>query len=213
MARAATKPKAPATKPPKKRRSKNDSDDDSSDVELVDPKKAKKKQRQSVNWKGNDQWTDMAVGYLLDNPEFRRKLFSDSTAEAKKEQRKKSVAKDGKAVQYAELAKFIFEEDPKEQARYVNDPAKYAVSVETRFHRLKKEYKGHLEVLGATGAGLHPDDVKEDSNIESLIGKSCKIRDDWPWWDDLHAFWRELPSYNPIGVQSSEPGTDHASAA
>ncbi|KAJ6461894.1 hypothetical protein C8R47DRAFT_1240485 [Mycena vitilis] len=148
------------------------SDDDSSDVELVDPKMAKKKQRQSVNWKANDQWTDMAVEYLLDNPEFRRKLFSDSTAEAKKENRKKSVAKDGKAVQYAQLAKFIFEEDPKEQARYANDPAKQQYRV-----------------------------------------SDWQIRDDWPWWDNLHAFWRELPSYNPIGVQSSEPGTDHASAA
>jgi hypothetical protein len=40
-----------------------------------------------------------------------------------------------------------------------------------------------------------------------------EIRDEWPWWDDLHSFWRELPNYNPIGVQSSEPGTDHAAEA
>jgi hypothetical protein len=39
------------------------------------------------------------------------------------------------------------------------------------------------------------------------------IRSEWPWWDDLHAFWRELPNYNPQGVQSSEPGTMHASDA
>ena len=36
------------------------------------------------------------------------------------------------------------------------------------------------------------------------------IRADWPWWDDLHAFWRELPNYNPHGVQSSDPGFQHA---
>lgn len=29
----------------------------------------------------------------------------------------------------------------------------------------------------------------------------------------MHGFWRELPNYNPIGVESSEPGTDHAAAA
>lgn len=40
-----------------------------------------------------------------------------------------------------------------------------------------------------------------------------KVRDDFPWWDELHAFWRELPNYNPVGVQSSEPGTDHAGEA
>ena len=39
------------------------------------------------------------------------------------------------------------------------------------------------------------------------------IRSEWPWWDDLHAYWRELPNYNPQGVQSSEPGTMHASDA
>ncbi|KAJ7888863.1 hypothetical protein B0H14DRAFT_3855863 [Mycena olivaceomarginata] len=64
--------------------------------------------------------------------------------------------------------------------------------------------------LGATGAGLHPDKVREDSKLASLIDK---VRDDFPWWEELHAFWRELPNYNPVGVQSSEPGTDHAGEA
>lgn len=29
----------------------------------------------------------------------------------------------------------------------------------------------------------------------------------------MHGFWRELPNYNPQGVQSSEPGFQHASDA
>ncbi|KAJ6540369.1 hypothetical protein B0H19DRAFT_864045, partial [Mycena capillaripes] len=162
--------------------------------------------RQLVNWAKNQQWTDQLVAYLSDNPDFRRKLFSDSTAAAKKEKRPKLVAKDGKVVQYGVLAKHIFEEDPKERARYHNDPSKYATSVETRIRRLKKEYKVYLEVLGATGAGLKPDDVEPGSNIASRIDRIVAV---WPWWTVLHSFWRELPSYNPIGVQSSEPGTDH----
>ncbi|KAJ7772089.1 hypothetical protein DFH07DRAFT_953372 [Mycena maculata] len=145
----------------------------------------------------------MLVEYLCDNSTFRIKLFSDSTADAKKEKRAKQVAKDGKAVQYGVLAKHVFAEDTAEQARYANDPAKYSTSVETRFRRLKKEYKGLLEGIGATGAGLHPDSIDPGNGI----------RKKWPWWDDLHAFWRELPNYNPIGVQSSELGTDHAAAA
>jgi len=67
-----------------------------------------------------------------------------------------------------------------------------------------------LEKLGATGAGLNPADVRPGSRIAGIIDE---IRDKWPWWDDLHSFWRELPNYNPIGVQSSEPGTDHAADA
>lgn len=39
------------------------------------------------------------------------------------------------------------------------------------------------------------------------------FRADWPWWDNLHAFWWELPNYNTIGISSSQPGTDHAAAA
>ncbi|KAJ7187546.1 hypothetical protein GGX14DRAFT_306442, partial [Mycena pura] len=154
--------------------------------------------------------TDMLVEYLSENPEFRIKLFSDSTAEAKKEDRKKQVAKDGKAVQCAVLAKYIFEDDEQEQARYANDPAKFAGTVETRLRRLKKDYILMLRKIGATGAGLDPDQVREGSKLASVFDE---VREEFPWWDELHAFWRELPNYNPIGVQSSEPGTDHAGAA
>jgi hypothetical protein len=39
------------------------------------------------------------------------------------------------------------------------------------------------------------------------------IQSEWPWWDDLHTFWRQLPNYDALGVQSLEPGTRHASEA
>ncbi|KAJ6483676.1 hypothetical protein DFH09DRAFT_1291947 [Mycena vulgaris] len=211
-----TKPKpkprtAPtATKRPqrKSRAKKVELAEASSDIEEVVP--SGRAQRTKVNWVKNPEWTDLLVSYLVDNPTFRIKLFSDSTAEAKKEKRAKAVAKDGKAIQYGELAKHIFAEDPSEQVRYVNDPTKYALSVETRLRRLKKEYQAKLVALGATGAGLDPVRIREGTALASLIDE---IRQDWSWWDDLHAFWRELPNYNPIGVQSSEPGIDHVSAA
>ncbi len=41
------------------------------------------------------------------------------------------------------------------------------------------------------------------------------INDEWPFYDDLHSLWCELPSYNPIGVTTSSAGQDfagHASA-
>ncbi|KAJ7724795.1 hypothetical protein B0H16DRAFT_1239175, partial [Mycena metata] len=163
-----------------------------------------------VNWEKNREWTDKMVEYLTINSSFRKKLFSDSTADAKKDKRAKAVAKDGKSVQYGELAKYIFKDEPNEQARYANDPGKYATAVETRLRRLKKRYQTCLGRIGATGAGLDPESVKAGTALASLIGA---VRDGFPWWDELHGFWRELPNYNPVGVQSSEPGTDHASAA
>ncbi|KAJ7195660.1 hypothetical protein GGX14DRAFT_474648 [Mycena pura] len=201
-----------AQPPPKARKSRATAQaqaDDSSDVEVTSTTKAKKT-RETVNWIKNPNWTDDIITYLSEDPAFRIKLFSDSTADAKQDGRRKLVGKDGKPQMYAQLAKHIFADDPDEQARYLNNPAKYATSVETRLRRLKKEYKGLVTTLGATGAGLERHQVLPGSKIASLLDDICSK---WPWWDDLHAFWRELPNYNPVGVQSSEPGTDHASDA
>jgi hypothetical protein len=38
---------------------------------------------------------------------------------------------------------------------------------------------------------------------------------EWPYWDDLHGFWSELPNYNPVGVSTSTAGQNfgaHAAA-
>ena len=107
--------------------------DDSSDIEVTESGRAPRKQ---VNWVKNPHWTDKLVTYLCENPTFRIKLFSDSTADAKKEKRAKQVAKDGKTVQCGVLAKYIFENDEQERARYAaNDPVKFAGAVETRLRR------------------------------------------------------------------------------
>ncbi|KAJ7120058.1 hypothetical protein C8R44DRAFT_529464, partial [Mycena epipterygia] len=153
--------------------------------------------------------THKIMEYLIDNPTFRIKLFSDSTAEAKRAGRQKLVGKDGKQQQYAQLAEYVFKDDPAEMVRFASNIQKYASAVETRLRR-RKEYIARCNKLGATGAGLDPELVSEGTNIANLIEE---IRESWPWWDDLHGFWRELPNYNPVGVQSSQPGTDHASAA
>ena len=41
----------------------------------------------------------------------------------------------------------------------------------------------------------------------------AKINKEWPFYDDLHTIWSELPNYNPIGVSSSQPGQDFAARA
>ncbi|KAJ6459852.1 hypothetical protein C8R45DRAFT_1109233 [Mycena sanguinolenta] len=188
-----------------------DDDDTGPEVEEVStPTATCKGKRQQVNWIKNPSWTDKIVGFLRDDPTFRIKLFSDSTADEKRDQCGKTVAKEGKAILCGTLAKHIFANDPQEQARYANDPTKYALAVETRLRRLKKDYIKLLGEIGATGAGLAPDQVKAGAQLASIFEE---VRKKWRWWDDFHAFWRELPNYNPVGVQSSEPGVDHAGAA
>ncbi|KAJ7122167.1 hypothetical protein C8R44DRAFT_705166, partial [Mycena epipterygia] len=102
---------------------------------------------------------------LIDNPTFCIKLFSESTAEAKKAGRQKLVGKDGKQQQYAQLAEYVFKDDPAEMVRFASNIQKYASAVETRLRRLKKEYIAWCNKLGATGAGLDPELVSEGTNI------------------------------------------------
>lgn len=125
---AATVPR-PRSKPQKEQA------DDSSDPEDADGTTTQKKKRTIVNWVKNPHWTHKIMEYLIDNPTFRIKLFSDSTAEAKKAGRQKLVGKDGKPQQYAQLAEYVFKDDPAEMVRFASNVQKYASAVETRLRR------------------------------------------------------------------------------
>jgi len=92
---------------------------------------------------------------------------------------------------------------------------------------LKTKYMAYLKELGSTRAGLNPASITKGSPIANIIGNhqlyyymdqiktfhTAGICNEWPWWDNLHTFWHQLPNYNPQGIQSSDPGTMHASDA
>ncbi|KIJ22682.1 hypothetical protein M422DRAFT_103583, partial [Sphaerobolus stellatus SS14] len=61
-----------------------------------------------ILWDSNSAWTLSVIEYLTDNPNFRRKLFSDSTREAKESGRKKNQGKDGKSQMHLVLAAEVF---------------------------------------------------------------------------------------------------------
>ncbi|KAJ7030932.1 hypothetical protein C8F04DRAFT_1263430 [Mycena alexandri] len=183
---------APEPKWLRKSRAKKKVEDSSSEVTVLPEVTVRTKHPQG-NWLKNTDWTDHLVKYLTDNSEFRRKLFSDSTAEAKK-RRPHQIHRERRLKH-------------PEPARYTNYPRKTGLTV---FNRLKWDYQKRVQRIGATGAGLNPTSVKEGTALASLIDE---VRNGFPWWDELHGFWRELANYNPVGVQSSEPGTDHASTA
>ncbi|KAJ7486870.1 hypothetical protein FB451DRAFT_1535021 [Mycena latifolia] len=88
-------------------------------------KKKKKKKRSIVNWLKNAHWTQAVITYLIDHPKFRIKLFSDSTAEAKKG-RQKQVGKEGKPRCMGSWRPMFSKKTPVEMVRYAASPAKYA---------------------------------------------------------------------------------------
>ncbi|KAJ7746212.1 hypothetical protein B0H14DRAFT_2275626, partial [Mycena olivaceomarginata] len=130
--------------------------------------------------------------------------FSDSTEDATKEGRKKHQGKESKIIMYRTLADAVFVKDtvPEEMVQgYETDKTRYVKSLQQQFARLKKQYSVHVKGLYQTGGGLKAQD-QQDNLIE-------KIKDSFPYWDELDGFWRELPNYNPIGVSNSTGGVDH----
>ncbi|KIJ28341.1 hypothetical protein M422DRAFT_140817, partial [Sphaerobolus stellatus SS14] len=145
------------------------------------------------------------IEYLTDNIDFRRKLFSDSTRDAKGAGRRKQQAKDQKVQMHATLASYVFakHEDTALAAEYAADPTRFGRSVGQRLQRLIRLYGDHIKDLGVTGAGLLSDEIIEGSGIANKIGMSYEIHDIFPFWDELHPFWRELLNYNPIAITNS----------
>ncbi|KAH9023311.1 hypothetical protein EDB84DRAFT_1247596, partial [Lactarius hengduanensis] len=155
-----------------------------------------------VQW--DDPRTERLIDWLEDNPEDRQRLFSDSSHDAKKENRTRRVAKGSKSTFHIKMAKYIFSVDADawvcEEVKA--DTKKYAKAVENRImHASTCEV--NLE-LGRTGAGLTVEEIQEDENLTNLLDK---LLSGFPAWKRLHGFWRTLPSFNPHLV-SSEPGQD-----
>ena len=99
------------------------------------PAPAKQKRAPDIQWAKNPDWTHSLIEYLGNHVAFRLKLFSDSTADAVREGRAKHTAKDGKAQQYAVLAKHIFACEPGQSALYLQNPGRIGTVVETRLRR------------------------------------------------------------------------------
>jgi hypothetical protein len=103
-----------------------------------DIKAEKKPRAKPIRWDDHKKWTQRAINYLIENPTFRKKLFSDSTTEAKDEGRKKVQGHEGKIIMYRTMAQAIFtHEDTDQETRleYEADPNKFARSTQQQFAR------------------------------------------------------------------------------
>ncbi|KAF8573146.1 hypothetical protein K439DRAFT_1421459 [Ramaria rubella] len=202
------------TKLPPIRKSRSQPNDGDTDEDEVDEENPQRRRAVEIPWAKNEDWTYRLVDYLEQNPDFRRKLFSDTTKDANAKKRPKNQGKNQKTVSYGILAAWVFDEDNRDNEKlrssYLEDKMHYNKSVGGQLAQCKKKYHGYCKSLGETGAGLDPEDVWQDSPLSNAIQM---IRDEWPFWDHLHALWRELPNYNPIGVSSSASGKEHADTA
>ncbi|KAH9162824.1 hypothetical protein EDB89DRAFT_1808944, partial [Lactarius sanguifluus] len=123
-----------------------------------------------VQW--GDSRTDWLIEWLEDNPEDRQKLFSDSSHDAKKENRPRHVAKGSKSAFYAKMAEYVFsaDGDARVHVEVKEDIKKYSKAVENQVTHLKRRYRDLTQELGRTGTGLTVEEIRKDSNLNNVLG-------------------------------------------
>ncbi|KAG2337325.1 hypothetical protein BDR05DRAFT_1005139 [Suillus weaverae] len=102
--------------------------------------------------------------------------------DAKEQGRKKKQSGSPKETYYAQLANAIFLND--------EDP---------EFNKSLKQ----------TGAGLTYDELQKNLQTKALIDSQLSK---FPWWPDLHGWWRTNPAYNTV-FSTADPGKNYESAA
>ncbi|KAF9234185.1 hypothetical protein BU15DRAFT_65928 [Melanogaster broomeanus] len=102
----------------------------------------------------------------------------------KKPGRKKEVSGVSKKDYFQQLAKQIFVNFERETGKSESSVVVFVFARSTTRSTNK---------LGQTGAGMSYEDLVADPTKSNIIQK---LVDSFPWWPDLHGWWRKKPAYN-----------------
>lgn len=104
------------------------------DEPQVANKKKAKDSGPSVSWAKDISRTERLIDWLEQNVIDRQKLFSDSSQDAKKENRKQRVANGSKSKYHLLIAAAVFsiDADPKVREDFQGNSTKYGKAVENR---------------------------------------------------------------------------------
>ncbi|KAI6006967.1 hypothetical protein EDD15DRAFT_2113800, partial [Pisolithus albus] len=155
--------------------------------------------------------TARLIGWCKTYPDTRIKLFSDSHQQAVNEGRRRQqmIAQKEVYLQQAAAAVFTHDHDMHIRQLYAQYPSVFIKPIKNRFQSLRKNYNEANKTLGSTGAGLTAAELRENPEQKKLLDK---ITETFPWWEDLHGFWRNNPSYNTV-FSTADPGQDFAAEA
>ncbi|KAF9506509.1 hypothetical protein BS47DRAFT_1367344 [Hydnum rufescens UP504] len=171
----------------------------------------------SIPWAKNPEWTDLIINALKNNEKLRHDLFG-STLKKKKITGLK-ISGVPKSDHHLALAEVIFKDDKVFGSEWIANPTRLATSVSGRMDALKRDYKKYQSELNGTGGGVTTEQREDDPDVANQIGKcllcslfsvftntllSVAINKEFPWYDDLHAMWRDNPAYNPLAVTNVE---------
>ncbi|KAF8142078.1 hypothetical protein EV363DRAFT_1150359, partial [Boletus edulis] len=152
-----------------------------------------------IQWEKNYAYrTDWLIEWCRDNPIKYIKLWGDSTQKANTDGHSKLQMSTHKSVLYAELAEYIFKDDEQFAERWQQDSKPFVAGTEHRDKEyvftllLRKKYTEQVKCLGQTGFGLTIEQL-QTSAYSSVI---AQIVVDFPWFEDLHGWWKDNPVCN-----------------
>ncbi|KIK17973.1 hypothetical protein PISMIDRAFT_110315, partial [Pisolithus microcarpus 441] len=165
-----------------------------------------------IQWDNKDSnihaCTTQLIGWCKAYLDTWIKLFSDSHQEVVNEGwwcQQMSAQKEVYLQQAAD-AVFTHDHDPYIRQLYAQYLSVFIKPIKSHFHyfRLCKKYNEANKTLGSTGAGLTTVELRENPQLQKLLDK---IHENFPWWEDLHGFWQNNPSYNMV-FSTGNPGQD-----
>ncbi|KIK18466.1 hypothetical protein PISMIDRAFT_72520, partial [Pisolithus microcarpus 441] len=142
--------------------------------------------------------TARLISWCKTYPDTRIKLFSNSHQEAVNKGRQRQQMSAQKEVYFQQVADAVFTHNHNLHIwqLYAQYPSVF-------------KYNDTNKTLGSSGAGLTAIELRERPEMKRLLDK---ILDTFPWWEDLHRFWRTNPSYNTV-CSTADPGQDFATEA
>ncbi|KIK11402.1 hypothetical protein PISMIDRAFT_79306, partial [Pisolithus microcarpus 441] len=122
--------------------------------------------------------TTWLISWCKTYPDTHIKLFSDSHQDAVNEGWRRQQMGAQKEVYYQQVADTVFTHDHDIHIRHLY--SQYP-------SLLCKKYNEANKTLGSTGVGLTSAELQECPDMKKLLDK---IVANFPWWEDLHGFWR-----------------------
>ncbi|KAG2054944.1 hypothetical protein BDR06DRAFT_971295 [Suillus hirtellus] len=148
----------------------------------------------TIHWdKKNSPHTAHLIKWCKVNQEAHLKIFSDSTKDSKEE---------GCTHQQMTTQKNVRE-------YFKVHPLAFTKPIQSQFTFLCKKYNEINVQLGQTGTGLSFEAINGNEKMKSILDQLLVA---FPWWVNLHGWWRINPMYN-TSFLTADPGQDFAAEA
>ncbi|KIK12173.1 hypothetical protein PISMIDRAFT_74852, partial [Pisolithus microcarpus 441] len=99
---------------------------------------------------------------------------------------------------------FTNDRDPAVKQAYLDDPLSFVKTIKGCFAKLKTKYNAINRQLGLLGAGVTIEQLLEDPQKQNLYEW---LQPTFLWWDNLHGWWKDNPSFNH-SFSTADPGQD-----